>query len=688
MTVGLPGSGIGGVFYLISALSMPVHAAIESVLCAAGVRANADRRSPRWSLVWKQFAIAVGIIAALWVTGLALAALLIAHPNALGSARTTEIGGRLPNILRVGAIIVSVGTLSVVLAAVQVARLVMAAAPPREIVSVAKVASTAAAILLLFAAPSAAAQSTVARDAAARHMSIADRAFNEEDTASARREYEAALAANPGTSRALYRLGQLARSDLPRAVSYYRRYVALEPGDAWGWIALGDTYARSRRYSDARAAYDRALAIAPRERDVVVGRARILSASGRTDDAILAYETWLSSHHDDLEASRELAVQRRRAGRYREAERAFVASAGAKADARTTQSIAAVRGFSAPAFEVRSAGSRDSDANQSARLGIEASIPAGDRARMSVSGGRRWVSGYTDVTIDEGAVGLIARPLAEFQFQLAGGIARPRSTITKVDTIPGVAVPVPGNGTGKGKGKGNAGSSVPPPGTIIRTETESANSIFVGMVRGVLRQPGGRSSLDLRATRTLLDATPVLVANRVVRNEVAGRADLEVLPRIKLRAGGRAGSYNATGDANTRVSLLGGLAVAASDAIEVSGVFQRLSFSSPTTSGYFAPRVAQLAEGGTYAEFETEAGIVLAIDAGAGAQRQAGFGEAISKWEPAYRLFSSLDVPIRPGSFLHLELDSYDSRLGSEAASSTGNWRYLAFAASVRLALR
>ncbi|HEU4878342.1 MAG TPA: hypothetical protein VFT21_02765, partial [Gemmatimonadaceae bacterium] len=128
--------------------------------------------------------------------------------------------------------------------------------------------------------------------------------------------------------------------------------------------------------------------------------------------------------------------------------------------------------------------------------------------------------------------------------------------------------------------------------------------------------------------------------------------------------------------------------LAATDAIEVSGVFQRLTFDHSTTSGYFAPQIAQLAELGTYAEFESDNGTVFALDAGAGAQRLQEFGTAMGKWEPSYRLFASLDIPMKPGSAVHIELDSYDSRLGSDAPSASSSWRSVALSAAVRLALR
>jgi tetratricopeptide (TPR) repeat protein len=687
MTVGLPGAGIGGIFYLLSALWMPFHALSIRIMQVLGFSVAEGRRAPSWNLIGRQFVIALAIIAGLWTTGWALAELLIAHPTALGQMQTGEIGKRLPNVLRVGAIVISFGTLAIVLAIVQVARLVVGAEARRQARANVPVIRIAA-LLLVIVAPNALGQTTeTAKEVAARHAAIADRAFDDEDTAAARREYEAVVAANPSASRALYRLGKLSRANPAKAEFYFRRYVGEEQGDAWGWVALGDVLAAERKFSNAIDAYRHAIAIAPSERDVVIGRARVLAAAGRTDDAIAAYQGWTSAHPGDAEAEREMAVQERRAGRYREAVRTFSAANEADPNERIQNSIASARGFSAPAVEIVSGGLRDSEENQMVRAGAVVSAQIGDRIRAQVSGGRRWLSGFSDVTIDEGSAGLVARPLATFRIEANAGVARPRSTITVTDTIPALSTGTV-TCTGKGNGRRNCNPGTPPAGTIIQTESQSASNIFVGSMRAVLRQPGGRSSVDVRATRMLLDATPVLAINRVVRNEVAGRADIGVLSRVKLRAGARAGSYNSAGDNNTRISLLGGLAVAATSAVEVSGVFQRLTFDHATTSGYFTPQVAQLAEAGTYAEFESESGTVFALDAGAGAQRLQEFGGSMGKWEPSYRLFASLDVPMRPGSAVHFELDSYDSRLGSDAPSASSSWKSLSLLATLRLALR
>jgi hypothetical protein len=85
-------------------------------------------------------------------------------------------------------------------------------------------------------------------------------------------------ALDSGLSRAVYRLAELRRArDLDAAIVLYRRYVALEPGDAWGHLALGNALAARGDVRSALAAYDAALRLAPREREMQVARSRMLT---------------------------------------------------------------------------------------------------------------------------------------------------------------------------------------------------------------------------------------------------------------------------------------------------------------------------------------------------------------------------------------------------------------------------
>jgi hypothetical protein len=125
MTVGLPGVGLGGVFYLVSALLMPIREAMRF--------GRARGRTPRrLSLVVWQFALAGGILGALWATGWVLGRLIAASPRATAAASMALRHGVAGNVLRTSALLLSLGTLAVVLMLVQVARLVVRMQDARE----------------------------------------------------------------------------------------------------------------------------------------------------------------------------------------------------------------------------------------------------------------------------------------------------------------------------------------------------------------------------------------------------------------------------------------------------------------------------------------------------------------------------------------------------------------------------
>ncbi len=60
MNIGLPGTGIGGLFYLLAALSMPIFEIVRTL------RGRSSWQ--RWRLVFRQTGLAAGVISALWLT--------------------------------------------------------------------------------------------------------------------------------------------------------------------------------------------------------------------------------------------------------------------------------------------------------------------------------------------------------------------------------------------------------------------------------------------------------------------------------------------------------------------------------------------------------------------------------------------------------------------------------------------
>ena len=121
MTAGLPGVGIGGIFYLASAILMPVRSVVAVV--------TGRRHEARWPVALRQATIAVGILGALWATGWALGWLIATL--APGSTLLTAGAGpaHVRSVVRTSALLLSFGTLAAVLALVQLLRLALPARP-------------------------------------------------------------------------------------------------------------------------------------------------------------------------------------------------------------------------------------------------------------------------------------------------------------------------------------------------------------------------------------------------------------------------------------------------------------------------------------------------------------------------------------------------------------------------------
>ena len=116
MTVGIPGVGFGGIFYVIGALLMPAREVVRT--------ARGESNVERWAVVATQWSLAAGILVALWATGWVLGHVLT--PALL--ARTGAGVGRLAaphNVLRVSVFAMSLGMLAILILAVRVAHLVV-----------------------------------------------------------------------------------------------------------------------------------------------------------------------------------------------------------------------------------------------------------------------------------------------------------------------------------------------------------------------------------------------------------------------------------------------------------------------------------------------------------------------------------------------------------------------------------
>jgi multisubunit Na+/H+ antiporter MnhB subunit len=117
MTAGIPGAGIGGLFYLATTILLPVR--------------NLVRRLRGHSqTAWRDQAFVVlltgGILGALWATGWLLALVVPRQLLTRGGFSNAATGGVTATVIPIATFAVAVGTLVLVLVAVEVAHLVYA----------------------------------------------------------------------------------------------------------------------------------------------------------------------------------------------------------------------------------------------------------------------------------------------------------------------------------------------------------------------------------------------------------------------------------------------------------------------------------------------------------------------------------------------------------------------------------
>ncbi len=117
MIAGIPGSGIGGIFYLLCALWMPVNE------LGAIVRGRSTARRRRQALVLCGFALAV--VAAVWVTGWGLGKLFAQPLHPLAAAAGNPQAAETKNLISTIALAVTFGTLGGMVVSVHVLRLLL-----------------------------------------------------------------------------------------------------------------------------------------------------------------------------------------------------------------------------------------------------------------------------------------------------------------------------------------------------------------------------------------------------------------------------------------------------------------------------------------------------------------------------------------------------------------------------------
>jgi tetratricopeptide (TPR) repeat protein len=497
--------------------------------------------------------------------------------------------------------------------------------------------------------PGEAAQDRAVTAGAQSLLQQADAAYSAGERERAERLYRAVLASGPNNSRAAYQLARLAPQGSAEAIALLRRYVKLEPGDPWGYMALGDALATAGAVAEAIEQYDHARRRGPGESDDYIGLGRILRDAGRTDELIETYEEWVLRQPKNASAWFELGRARQRAQRYTEAADAYAESLSIRKDDRTLGLLESVLAESALSLRPYLGRSDDSDDNKITRWGLEADWQFIERLRLGLHAERADVRDpFTSGTADEFALIAKWQPLSVLKLDGLAGIAR-----LDADQ-PGL----------------------------------KATSHPLRRLRLRWRSPAEGPALELRLAQNPLIATPGLVAQPVELEEIKGSFELPLAGPFRAHARGQVGRLEAAMDVNRRSGYQFGPVYRWRPAAEFGVSYSELAYEHPTAAGYFAPRRTQAVELGTYLEYERLWPLTFALDAGVGRQRVARQGEATGDWIGTFRLWALVVWTLKPGVSLELELEHNDSRAAGDSATPTSEWSSNSAILSLRFGVR
>jgi Flp pilus assembly protein TadD len=477
-------------------------------------------------------------------------------------------------------------------------------------------------------------------------MAQADSAVAAGDHTCAQRLYAKVLRAEPDNSRATYQLARLEPAGSRFAIKLFRRYVELEPQDPWGYMALGEAFAKAGYINSAVRWHVEAVTRAPLEQDFWISLGKVLERAGQVDASVRVYERWAAVRPKEALAWNTLGGASQRAGRLREAASAYERALTVQPNEATMKRLRQVLAEAAPAFTPLAGRSWDSDGNVVLQGGLMGNWMAFDRTRLGVK---------VSVTEAEDS----HRRATANEFALTASL-QPRSNLY----LDGRAGLVQTRGS-----RNLAYSPRTTPELYLRTRW---------------RAPANGPAAELGLTLAPLTATPLLLAQPVVLKELQWNLRAPVYGPLRLRGLGQLGTLKSARENNRRLGYGGALALRLLPDWELSAQYRAVDYTRPTKSGYFAPDLLQTIEVGSYLSYSRLWPLTLTLDLGGGAQKVTPHGRAPYSWGRVFRLWALVSWNIQPGRELAVEFEKYDSVIPGNALVPAYGWRYGALTFSLR----
>ena len=427
---------------------------------------------------------------------------------------------------------------------------------------------------------------------------------------------------------AIFRLATLRSWDsrLDEADALYRRYIAKEPRDAEGRLALARTLAWGGHYAEAIATYDTLIASNQRMRDAVMGRAQTLAWSGRLGEALAAYKVWVRDHPVDRDAAMDYARSLAWAGQLDQAE-AMYTQLSRTGNAAATKGLARVIGWRGQLerseqtwrrvletdpkdpealtglAQVLSWQGRQSDAEAALELALQANPSYGDARTLL-----RWVQadlrpsitltglGINDKDNNRSTVVLAdyaARTLwnATIGARYTGRMANFSAIDSRSDAGSLFARWQPGSSSWQVRAEGgvtrHSTTFVAPP-NAKRTIGSGALSVSGNL--------GPSLRVGLGGARTAFDETALLIANGVISSEISGDAAIALPTRLTLSGGASHTRLTGGTRENTRIAYNSTLRWNYNRSWSLAIGGRQYGYDTSSTDGYFAPRRYSLGE--------------------------------------------------------------------------------------------
>jgi tetratricopeptide (TPR) repeat protein len=503
--------------------------------------------------------------------------------------------------------------------------------------------------ILLAAGPSA------AQSPAAALLAAGDSLWAAGAVDAARVRYDSLLALGGAVNtRALYRtaVAWSWRAELDSAIALHRRYVALEPADLEGRVALGRVLAWAGRTTASVAEYDAVLAREADYRDAALGRATALAWAGRYTEALATYERWIAAHPQDREAALERAKVLAWAGRLDQSLAAYRAVADAGDAAEAEKGIARVTAWSgellaadaewravtakypddAEAWVGRAQVERWLGRPRAARSSLDRARAlrpqdadvrrqfAWVRAELAPSGAPRVTrAGDSDgngATMVDAAVGWSPadrhRATAAVR-HVAARLAPPGAPEETADATTGRVGWRWQSASGRATMAGDLGA--------VRLSAATSVTRPLGGARAGL--DGDRVSVGLGVSRTAFDEVARTIANGVVADGADADATFRLARQVALVATGGVARVTPAADtaaANRRVAWSAGARYTLRRGSTLAVQHRAFAFDDRATAGYFAPARFGLTEVVARLATQRELGWFVNADLGLGRQ--------------------------------------------------------------------